>query len=58
MREYWLVGPDLDTVQVFRPSDGTLDRVAAFAAEEDDSLTTPLLPGCAINLRELFSPST
>ncbi len=58
VREYWLVDPELDLVQVFRPSpEGRLTRVAELSAEDDDALTTPLLPGCAIALRELFRSS-
>ena len=58
VREYWLVDPELDTVQVFRPSpEGKLLRVAELSAEEGETLTTPLLPGCAIGLRELFRES-
>ena len=58
VREYWLVDPELDTVQVFRPSpDGKLARVHELSAEDDETLTTPLLPGCAIGLRELFRAS-
>ncbi len=56
VREYWLVDPELDTVQVFRPVDGRLQRVAELSAEDDHSLTTPFLPGCAIGLRDLFQP--
>ena len=55
VREYWLVDPELDTVQVFRPSpSGKLTRVAELTAEDDQTLTTPLLPGCEVGLRELF----
>ena len=55
VREYWLVDPELDTVQVFRPSpEGKLARVVELKAEDGDVLTTPLLPGCEIDLRELF----
>jgi Uma2 family endonuclease len=55
VREYWLVDPELDTVQVFRPSaEGRLARVVELTAEDGDVLTTPLLPGCQIDLRELF----
>jgi len=55
VREYWLVAPELDTVQVFRPSpEGRLARVVELTAEDGDVLTTPLLPGCQIDLRELF----
>ncbi len=56
VREYWLVDPELDAVQVFRPVDGRLQRVAELSAEDDHTLTTPLLPGCAIGLRDLFQP--
>ena len=55
VREYWLVDPELDAVQVFRPSlEGKLARVSELTAEDGHLLTTPLLPGCAIELRELF----
>ena len=55
VREYWLVDPELDTVQVFRPSpEGKLARVVELKAEDGDVLTTPLLPGCEIDLRALF----
>jgi len=55
VREYWLVDPELDTVQVFRPSlEGRLARVAEMTAEDDDHLASPLLPGCTNGLRDLF----
>ena len=58
VREYWLVDPELDTVQVFRPSpEGKLARVVELTAEDGHVLTTPLLPGCAIDLHELFRAS-
>jgi Uma2 family endonuclease len=53
--EYWLVDPELDTVQVFRPDeDGKYRRVAELTSEDDAALTTPLLPGWVLRLRELF----
>ena len=55
VREYWLVDPELDAVQVFRPTaEGRLARVAELTAEDGGMVTTPLLPGCQIDLRELF----
>jgi Uma2 family endonuclease len=57
VQEYWLVDPELDAVQVFRPEGGRLTRVAELTAEDDDTLTTPLLPGWALALRDLFRPS-
>jgi Uma2 family endonuclease len=58
VREYWLVDPELDTVQVFRPTPaGKLAGVVELTAEDGDRLITPLLPGCEIDLRELFRES-
>ena len=58
VREYWLVDPELDTVQVFRPSaEGRLARVEELGAADGGTLTTPLLPGCAIDVRTLFRPT-
>jgi Uma2 family endonuclease len=58
VREYWLVDPELDTVQVFRPTvGGRLARVEELTAEDGGTLTTPLLPGCGIDIRMLFRPS-
>lgn len=55
VREYWLVDPELDTVQVYRRSDdGAFAPVAELSAEDDQTLTTPLLPGWSLGLRELF----
>jgi Uma2 family endonuclease len=55
VREYWLVDPELDLVQVFRRSpEGTLTRAAELTAEDGHELTTPFLPGCTIPLGDLF----
>jgi Uma2 family endonuclease len=55
VREYWLVDPELDLVKVFRrQSDGSFPRVAELSREQRDGLTTPLMPGLAIGLDELF----
>jgi Uma2 family endonuclease len=58
VREYWLVDPELDTVQVFRPTaEGRLTRVEELSSEEGGTLITPLLPGCGIDVRTLFRPT-
>ncbi len=58
VREYWLVDPELDLVQVFRRTDdGRYTKAAELTAEDGHELATPLIDGCAIDLRELFRPS-
>lgn len=55
VREYWILDPEIDTVQVFRQtSDGKFAREAELAAEDGDALTSPLLPGFSLALPELF----
>ena len=56
VREYWLVDPELDLVKVFRrQGDGSFPRVAELSREQHDVLATPLMPGLAIGLDELFA---
>ena len=58
VREYWLVDPELDTLQVLRLSpESRLVRVEELTAEGGGTLTTPLLPGCDIDVRTLFRPT-
>ena len=58
VREYWLVDPELDTVQVLRLSpEGRLVRVEELTAEDGGTLATPLLPGCDIDVRALLRPT-
>jgi Uma2 family endonuclease len=55
VREYWMVDPDSDTVQIFRASsEGPLAPAAVLAADDDAVLTTPLLPGWTLPLQSLF----
>jgi Uma2 family endonuclease len=56
VREYWVVDPDIGAITVYRrAADGTFPRVADLTAAIDDVLRTPLLPGFAITLGELFA---
>jgi len=52
--EYWIVDPELDTVQVHRLVDGRYERVAELSAERGDVLTTPLMPGLDLPLSSVF----
>jgi Uma2 family endonuclease len=56
VREYWLVDPELDSVRVFRrQGDGSFPLAAGLTREQHDVLATPLMPGLAIGLNELFA---
>lgn len=52
--EYWTLDPAIDQVQVFRLGHGRYERVAELTAEAGDALATPLLPGLAVRLAEVF----
>ncbi len=54
VREYWLVEPSFETIEVFRRIDGALRPVAELSAESGDVLTTPLLPDLEIPVAEIF----
>jgi Uma2 family endonuclease len=52
VREYWLVDPKLQTVRVFRETGGRFVLSSELSGE--DVLTTPLLPGLAIPVPQIF----
>ncbi len=56
VREYWLVDPELDLIKVFRlGADESFPR--AIELTGDDVLQTPILPGLAVALADLFAPT-
>jgi Uma2 family endonuclease len=54
IREYWIVDPMADQVYVYQAAGGGFEKTAELSAEAGDILTTPLLPGLEIPLRDLF----
>lgn len=52
--EYWVVDPALGTVKVYREPDGGYERVAEERAEDEDTLSTPLLRDWTLPLTTLF----
>ena len=52
VREYWLVDPDLETIEVLTPGNGGFIRYALYGGR--DTLTSPLLPGLAMALAAVF----
>ena len=52
--EYWVIDPDIDAVRIYRRRDAGFAKVEELAREADDVLTTPLLPGLELPLRDIF----
>jgi Uma2 family endonuclease len=52
--EYWVIDPELDSIHVYRRSDVSYTRVAELTLEQQDLLTTPLLPGLDLPLTDIF----
>ena len=52
--EYWLVDPELDTIDVYRHVEGRYQRAAQLSLEAGDVLTTPLLPDLRLPLSTIF----
>jgi len=56
VREYWVVDPEIEAVKVYRRTEsGGFARAAELSREDGHVLESPLLPGLAIALRELFA---
>ena len=56
VREYWLVDPKNCRVSICRRSpDGSFPIVSTLSAAADEHIETPLLPGFALSVSELFA---
>lgn len=56
VREYWLVDPRAQRLTIYRrAADGSFPTVAAIDASSDETVTTELLPGFALPVRDLFA---
>jgi|RhiMetdeSRZDD1v2_1073273.scaffolds.fasta_scaffold14764_5 Uma2 family endonuclease len=52
--EYWVVDPEVDVIRVYRRDGDTFARPIELSVEADDALTTPLLTGLNLLLRDVF----
>jgi Uma2 family endonuclease len=53
--EYWIVDPDIDTIRVYRATDGRFGRAVELSAEAGDVLTTPLFDGLDVPVARVFA---
>jgi Uma2 family endonuclease len=53
--EYWVVDPEIETVKVYRLKGDAYERERELALEHGDALTSPLFPGLALPLRDVFA---
>jgi len=56
VKEYWIVDPELNAIEIYRRVEGAFAGVPVLSAEHGNILTTPLLPGVAVPLVDLFAP--
>ena len=54
VKEYWLVDPETDSVQVLQLADADFADCGTFRS--GSSLTTPLLPGLELLVSDVFTP--
>jgi Uma2 family endonuclease len=54
VEEYWIVDPELDTIDVYRSVEGRYERTSQLTLEQSDVLTTPLLAGLELPLVKIF----
>ena len=52
--EYWVVDPEVDVLRIYRRSGESFSRPIELSREANDTLTTPLLLGLALQLARIF----
>lgn len=53
--EYWIVDPAIDAVKLYRRNGEAFGLAGELSAAEGDAITSPLLPGFALDLRKVFA---
>jgi Uma2 family endonuclease len=53
VREYWVVDPELRTIEIYRRQEHSL--VLAATLHEGDTLTSPMFPGFSCSVAEIFA---
>ena len=53
--EYWIYDPEIDTVKIYRRSGDAFERAIEIDTETGGTITSPLLPGFALDVNEVFA---
>jgi Uma2 family endonuclease len=53
--EYWIVDPELDSVKIYRRAGETFGAAETVSMETSGEITTPLLPGFALPIDNVFA---
>jgi len=53
--EYWVVDPEIEVVKVYRLAGDAYGRAIELVLERDEVVTSPLLPGLALRLKNVFA---
>jgi Uma2 family endonuclease len=53
--EYWIVDPVIETIKIHRRNGATFVRVAELSTESGGAVTSPLLPGFALDVNVVFA---
>jgi Uma2 family endonuclease len=54
--EYWIVDPVIDVVKIYRRNGASFVRAAELSTENGGEITSPLLPGFALDVTLVFEP--
>lgn len=53
--EYWIADPETETVKIYRRSGDTFDRAIEIDTDAGGTITSPLLPGLALDVTAVFA---
>jgi Uma2 family endonuclease len=53
--EYWVVDSEIDTIKIYRRTDGAFTRVAEITTATGGAITTPILPGFSLDVAAVFA---
>ncbi len=56
VQEYWIIDPELESIKIYRRTEGSFARLNELTLERSELLTTPLLPGLEVPLTAVFAP--